>query len=403
VQIIGNDHTKEMVILREMEMKPGALITERALRYDEARITSLGLFNRVQETAIPTSHDKARIVVKVNEQWYLFPYPILGIKYDDWSKIYFGAGLLHNNFLGRDEKLAITGVLGYEPFGSIFYRNPFLDDHGTYYLNASIGYYRIDNKSLRVSAVSNDSVVELHTTASLTLGRRFDNYNTGWLSSEYDIVDIPGDIPGSTISPAGTDRFTTLGAGYTYDTRDLAAYPQSGSYARLTITKFGLSVHGVNNIRYATDFRKFVPLGLGLIWTGRAYSDFVAGGPTPSYNRVFFGYDDRIRGYFNNVVEGEDILGFSSELHLPIVPDHFFTVPMLPPEFNVWKFGMGLALFGDAGTDWFRGQPHGLDTYERGYGAGVDFLLMFNAVVRFEYALNEVRKGQFIVEGGLSY
>ena len=44
VLISGNEHTQEMVILREMSLKPGIRITSEALQYDQARIYSVGLF-----------------------------------------------------------------------------------------------------------------------------------------------------------------------------------------------------------------------------------------------------------------------------------------------------------------------------------------------------------------------
>ncbi|HLX13415.1 MAG TPA: BamA/TamA family outer membrane protein, partial [Bacteroidota bacterium] len=380
--------------------------TPEAVQYDESRIASLGLFNRVKILATPITTGKAALVVSVREQWYVYPFPILGIKYRDWSNIYYGLGVTHENFRGRDEKLSAIAVLGFEPWGSLRYRNPFLDDNGTYSLTTSISYNRINNKSLRVPVPDSVTLQERHFTPSVAFGRRFDNFNTAMLSAEYDVIEMSQYYPGTTLSPTGIDRFPVFMAGYTYDTRDLIEYPQNGAYVRLTMTTYGLPSDEVHNIRYAFDLRRDIPFYLGgmkLTWATRIYGNILHGGPTASYNRVFFGYDERIRGHFDDIVEGEDLSGISSELHLPLIDPIFFTVPYLPPEFNLWKFGMTLAVFGDAGEAWFRGDPVGWNQALKGYGASLDFLLMFNAVLRLEYGLNEVRKGQFIFEGGLAF
>ena len=69
----------------------------------------------------------------------------------------------------------------------------------------------------------------------------------------------------------------------------------------------------------------------------------------------------------------------------------------LPSEFAVWRFGISLALFGDAGTTWFRGDRLSFRSFSSGYGAGADFLLPYSYVVRLEYAYNNFFHGQFIL------
>ena len=97
------------------------------------------------------------------------------------------------------------------------------------------------------------------------------------------------------------------------------------------------------------------------------------------------------------------MLGFSTELHYTLLSPVYFRVHALPSEFSVWRFGITAALFGDAGTVWFRGTPVALDRFVKGYGAGIDFLLPYSAVLRLEYALNEVRRGEFILDFGASF
>lgn len=402
ILISGNSLTKDFVVLREMTLRPGSVITRRALDYDRDRIYSLGLFTQVELHIIPSAAPKASVLVIVSERWYIYPYPILGIKDRDWEKLFYGAGIIHLNFRGRNEKLIASFVFGYDPGFYVSYRNPFLSEEGIYFFEGRIGSNKVRNRSLLVLPSPDVNFDERHITLSLTLGRRFGIAHTAWFTLGYEYVGITAYYPGSTISPSGEDMFPVIGAGYTYDTRDLQEYPGYGSYLRAAVTKYGVTSGSghVNIIRYDADGRHFMPLLPNTVLGARVFTNCTAAGPAPSYQRVFFGYNERIRGHFREITEGEDIFGLSAELHYMVVPIRTISVSPLPTEFGIWKFGIAAALFADAGTIWFRGRPVALDDFIKGYGVGIHFLLPYSFVLRAEYALNEVRQGEFIFDLG---
>jgi len=402
ILVSGNSLTKDFVVLREMTLKPGSVITHQALDFDRDRIYSLGLFTQVELHIIPSSPPKASILVIVSERWYIYPYPILGIKDRDWEKLFYGAGIVHLNFRGRNEKLVASFIFGYDPGFSVSYRNPFLSEEGIYFFEGRVGSNKVRNRSLLVLPSPDVNFDERHITASLTLGRRYGIEHTAWLTLGYEYVGLTTYFPGSTISPSGEDMFPVIGAGYVYDTRDLQEYPGRGSYLRAAVTKSGITAGSarVNTVRYNADGRRFIPLASNTVLGARMLTDFTAAGPAPSYQRVFFGYNERIRGHFRDVIEGENIFCISAELHYMIVPTRYLSVGKLPSEFGIWKFGAAAALFADAGTIWFRGRPVALDGFLKGYGAGVHFLLPYSFVLRAEYALNEARQGEFILDLG---
>ncbi len=402
ITIRGNETTKDFVILREMSVRPGSRATEEAIQYDRNRIYSLGLFNNVQIWIQPLSGVDADLLVEVHERWYIFPYPIFGLRDRDWSKVYYGVGLIHTNFLGRNEKLAASLVLGYNPSISLSYRNPFLDDTGTSFLEASLSYNKVRNRSTTLLAGESD-FDERHFSTGLTLGKRFGIQHTIWLSVGYEVVDLSDHVPLRTLSPTGVDKYPIVSLGYSYDTRDLAIYPTYGTFFRASVTKNGVPGADVNYVRYAADVRRYVPLTGSLVITGRIFTDVFAAGRLPEYNHVYFGYGERIRGHFKEILEGENIFGMSSELRMPIIPIRYFTVGFLPPAFNLWKFGVLASIFGDAGTTWYRGQPLATNRLVKGYGAGIDILFAYDAVLRLEYALNEERRGEFILDVGAPF
>jgi len=400
--IVGNHQTKDYVILREMSVKSGSTLSLDQLEYEKNRIYSLGLFNQVELSTVPSESGLVNLIVAVSERWYIFPYPIFGIKDRDWSKLFYGLGVLHSNFRGRNEKLSTSLVLGYDPSVSLWYRNSFLDHKGTYFLDTRVSYSKVRNKSL-IAQQGAANFDERHVYVSAAVGRRFGNYNSVWVSSGYEIVDVTDDPQASTLSPNGIDRFPLFGLGYIHDTRDLAEYPAYGMFARATITKFGFPASQINFVRYAADLRRYVPFASRFILTGRLFTDLVAGGRTPAYNRVYFGYGNRIRGHFKEVMEGENIMGASSELHFTLLSPRYYTFMFLPAEFEIWRFAISLAAFADAGAVWFRGEQLALNRFARGYGVGIHFLLPYSTVLRLEYAWNEVRRGQFIFDLGSTF
>jgi outer membrane protein assembly factor BamA len=218
----------------------------------------------------------------------------------------------------------------------------------------------------------------------------------------YELVDIPENHAGQAISPDGIDAFPVAGLGYMFDTRDLREYPSAGHFVRLSVTKIGWPSKRLDLIRYAADVRQFTPFPFGTTFVVRLFTDCVAGSRTPSYNRVFFGYGERIRGHFKEVMEGESQFGAVAELRCPLLSPRYFTAGFAPKEFGLWRFGISAAVFADAGTVWFRGQPVALNAFAKGYGGGLHFLLPYSVVLRTEVAWNEARRSQFIIDVGTS-
>ncbi len=401
VTVDGNTQTKDFVILREMTLRPGSRISPELLEYDKNRIYSLGLFNRVEIRVQPKDSAAADLVVEVHERWFLFPFPIFGLKDRDWGKAFYGIGLLHNNFRGRNEKLFASLVLGFDPSVSLYYRNSFLDESGTFYLEGRLALSRVRNRSVLAKELLGD-FDEKHFSASGTVGRRFGISHTIWGSVGYELVDIPENRSDQAISPDGKDAFPVVSLGYMFDTRDLREYPAAGQFLRLSVTKIGWPSKNLDLIRYGADAREFKQLPLGVTLGMRVFTDCVAGSRTPSYNHVYFGYGERIRGHFKEVMEGESQFGAVAELRYPLLTPRYFAVGFVPREFGLWRFGISAAVFADAGTVWFRGEPVALNEFAKGYGCGLHFLLPYSVVLRTEVAWNEARRGEFIIDVGTS-
>ena len=391
IVIVGNDITKDHVILWEMSTKVGSLLDVDALEQDRKRIYSLQLFNKVDVDYVLDGAE-ATVTVKVSERWYIFPFPIIGFKYHDIKNVYYGAGLLHQNFRGRNEKLVASAAFGFDPWYNFSYQNPRLTDDDDLFLRMQIGSSHVRNQ--------NSEVVEYDQTlffGNASIGKRFGLFTTVTGTLGYEEWKVGDMQPGRTLSSTGKDHYIVLGASYMYDGRDLREYPLAGDYVALSATKYGLGESEVDLFRTMIDLRRYGSLGGDVSLCARAFGSFLGGGLCPPYQHAYFGYFERIRGYYTEILEGEDQVGGSLELRLPILKPRYITVslPSLPPEFSVWRYGVYAAIFADVGTTWYRTAPN--VPWYAGYGAGLHFLLPYSFVVRTEYAFNEQGRGEFIL------
>jgi len=399
IVIVGNETTKDYVILREMLLKVGGPLDTLSVEHDKKQIYSLQLFNKV-DIEYTIEGKEATVYVRVSERWYIFPLPIVGFKYRDFSKIFYGVSLIHQNFRGRNEKVMASAVFGYDGWFDLAYQNPKLTDDDDIFLRTEAGFHHVRNQN-----TSQGEYDQKVSNGSLMLGKRYGLYLTVRGFARFDLWDVPNRQPGWTVSPTGLDRFITIGSMLQYDRRDIREYATAGEYAAISIAKYGLGESDVNLFRYEVDLRDYELLGGDVSLCGRVFGSFLSGGFSPSYLHAYFGYFERIRGYYTTVFEGEDIAGGSLELRVPILKPRYATVSIryLPPEFSVWRYGLYAGIFADGGTTWFRTEQVLRNPWYAGYGAGLYFLLPYSLVVRTEYALNQYGRGQFVLGFGASF
>lgn len=397
--VAGNETTQEYVILREMSQKVGAPLDTAALERDKKQVYSLQLFNKV-DIGYAVDGNQATVTVRVSERWYIFPIPVVGFKYRDLEKMFYGLSLIHQNFRGRNEKIMASAVFGYDGWFNLAYQNPKLTSEGDVFLRTEAGFHHVRNQN-----TDQGEYDQKVSAGSLTLGRRYGLYLNVLGFARFDMWDVSDPKQSRTVSPNGIDRFITIGSSVQYDMRDIREYATSGVYAMFSVTKYGLGESDVNLLRYGTDLRGYQLLAGDVALCGRAFGSFLSGGVSPSYLHAYFGYFDRVRGYYKTVLEGDDILGGSAELRIPILKPRYTTVsiPYLPPEFSVWRYGLYAGLFADGGTTWLRADRVFSNPWYAGYGAGLHFLLPYSLVLRTEYAFNQHGRGEFVLGFGASF
>jgi outer membrane protein assembly factor BamA len=281
----------------------------------------------------------------------------------------------------------------------VTYKNPRFDSDGNTFFITHTSFAKVKNKSLHTVRLG-EEFDERQFVAECQLGRRFGTTSSAWCLLSFVSVDVSAPAEGRTISSDGTDRYFALQVGALYDTRDLGEYPRMGTYLEAGVAKKGLG-STVDYWRLGAEARRFIPIGTFATIGIRGFIDMVAGGVVPLYDHRYFGYGNRIRGHFKDILEGESYLGGTAELHVPILNPIFFRVPKIPVEqFATWRFGIVAALFADAGLVWERGTPVAMNRFAKGYGAGIHFLLPYSYVLRTEVGFDEHGKSQFIIDLG---
>jgi outer membrane protein assembly factor BamA len=394
----GNKHTRPYVILNEMSIVAAERFTPEMLEFDRNRIYSLGLFTNV-DLRLDTLGGRNILRVMVDERWYIFPVPLFGFRDGDVKRAFYGAGLYHNNFQGRNQKLFGSVVFGADPSAQLSFSDPLFDHDRQLSFGAQVSFSRARNRSEQEASVTG-SFDEFHYDGNVSTGKRFGLYQYAGLNVGYRMVEISSYRPHRTVSGDGVDRYLYAGLSYFYDSRDLAEYPTKGNYVYANFTRFGFGTSDVDFNRFGLDLRKYFQLPLSLTLAVRLNATFMAGGEIPTYAHVYLGYGDRVRGYFTTVFEGEHLACSTVELRYPVFPAQVFRMnnSMLPDEFSVWRFGISLVMFADAGTTWYRNQRVSPESIVSGYGGGIDFLLPYGIVVRTDYAWNNYGKGQFILD-----
>ncbi len=405
IKIVGNETTKDFIILRELNFSPGDTLTLDLAKYNRDRVYSLGIFN-VVEVYPETVDDKNYAVIDVEEGWYIYPVPFLEIRENDWNKLSYGAILVVKNFRGRNETVSFSGAFGYNPFLRLMYNNPYLSRKDDIFFNISASYGTISNKSNLASALHGGSYDQKNITGSIEVGKRFGLYQRLSLTAGYSYIETPFFIKGISASDSRIDHTPFISVGYSYDTRDLVQFPRQGLLGAAAIEFKGLGNEGINYNIFKFDFREYRPIIGDLHAKWRFTTRLTGGKLIPFYDLSYIGFDERIRGHNSEQLEGNNYYLGSMELFYPILKDIHISldfVPLLPKSLLSYRIAIYTGLFADAGAAKFRGESFGIKDISSGYGGGLTLLILPYNVVRFEVGLDEYHNAEFIFNVAVSF
>jgi len=396
INVQGNVKTKQDIIIRELEFKTGDLVSQEMLELARKRIENLNIFNRVMFN-FKDADDQKDLVILVWERWYILPTPIFDINEHDWSKLSYGFGIFHSNFRGRAENVWFAGWLGYNPGLNLSYSNRWFGGKHRLYTSVNLKSQRIENKTLLFPDLN-----QHHRSVSLLFGRR---YGIHWYSDvELKMNFIEADEDMKWQNKDNRDRVFSSIFKIQRDTRDLWEYPRKGSRMIFSFSR-SMLLNGSDGFnKWSFDWREFRTL-FGITIAGRIFGETTQQ-TVPIYKHIYLGYGERIRGYFDNVYEGENRILSSLEFRLPIFRQRYYQVPSdtwMATYFQQLKFGMYFTIFRDAGAVWYQDEKLHPRHWRAGTGVGLNFILPYSNIFRIEYAFDEEGNAQTIFDVNVAF
>jgi len=384
IVIEGNDKTKEKVITREINIKPGDLFDFEKVKKSLQKIYNLGYFEDVTMKLEPGSEeDVVVLVIKVIEK-NTGKFGI-GAGYNSEEGLMGFASIEEMNLFGGGQKVGAKLELGGRTTYKVSFLEPWLANTPT-----SLGFDVYDTTTNQEDKEGEEVIAEydeIKLGGRLIFGRRIsDSINLGLeLKTErvnYDLIS--GALPEDTNEGLTNSLMPT----FTYDTRDNVFDPTSGWYSSLSIEKAGGFLRGDYNFtKYnltlrtylSTDFFKDIfniggfkkitdNLSKGVLafraMGGMADTDL------PSFAEYQVGGMNTIRGYDSGEFSGDKSLVFNAEYRFPLA-ENFQAV-----------------LFVDWGQTWDIEESIDIADLKFGRGVGVRFDTPIGPI-RLDYGINE--------------
>jgi len=384
IVIEGNDKTKEKVITREINIKPGDLFDFEKVKKSLQKIYNLGYFEDVTMKLEPGSEeDVVVLVIKVIEK-NTGKFGI-GAGYNSEEGLMGFASIEEMNLFGGGQKVGAKLELGGRTTYKVSFLEPWLANTPT-----SLGFDVYDTTTNQEDKEGEEVIAEydeIKLGGRLIFGRKIsDSINLGLeLKTErvnYDLIS--GALPEATNEGLTNSLMPT----FTYDTRDNVFDPTSGWYHSLSIEKAGGFLRGDYNFtKYnltlrtylSTDFFKDIfniggfkkitdNLSKGVLafraMGGMADTDL------PSFAEYQVGGMNTIRGYDSGEFSGDKSLVFNAEYRFPLA-ENFQAV-----------------LFVDWGQTWDIEESIDIADLKFGRGVGVRFDTPIGPI-RLDYGINE--------------
>jgi len=427
IYLSGNKHTKDNIILREIELKKGDTVYLHQLLHKIKRsrqnLINRSLFNTVEITPKRHNYNKVDLYVDVTERWYIWPIPIFTYadrnfnvwwEDKDFSRVDFGVNLQINNFRSRMETLNVILQGGYDKTLKIDWTVPYINKkqkwgveiYGGATFNHETDYKLQDNKLVYYREQKSYSRKWYMAKLNVTFRPKYyfvQSMALGFDHREYadTLLILNPDFAYSQ------SKFSYLSLEYNfkYDFRDYAPYPLKGFYVEGNVKEDGLGIFSkeVNQFSMYMIFDQYIPLYKRWYFAYSLAAQIVPNSYRPYFIQNGLGYSPMgIRGYQLNVVRGNWIGQFRSNIKFAIIPKRPYILDFIKTEkFNRFFFGLYANIFLDGAYVASPIPEDGNSTLNNkflyGTGVGLDFVTFYDVVVRAEYVFNRSHEHHFFL------
>jgi outer membrane protein insertion porin family len=369
IKIVGNYKTRDYVIRREIDLKPGDKFEASGIRASAGNLYNLGFFDEVNpEVEGGDKPGQAVLVYRVKER--KTGSISLGGGYSSVDKLVGNIKVEEANLFGRGQKVTAEWEVGKSILSyDLGFTEPWLFNTKT---------------SMSVNLFNTTHILDYYTEkrmgASLGFGRRlsrrwsvFDTYMYEKVQIK-DVSSVYSDPTQTNYIPTSLQYTSSMTPRLTYDSRDNYFDPHRGYRHQIALEIAGGPFGAQNNyIKFTPESSGFFPLFWKFVLgehirmgIARGYKANGRDTDVPLYEKFFCGGTDTVRGYDERIIGPNK--GVTGGKFL-LVWNNEFKYPIIGPLRGV--------LFWDVGGLWndfsdFRHDFHNVNhDLQSGYGVGI--------------------------------
>lgn len=428
--IIGNKHTRNSIILRELSVKRGDVVNEAhlplILKKDERKLFNLHLFNTATIQVLDIGNGMIDLLVEVSERWYFFPHPIFKLSdrnFNEWwqnynhdlSRVNYGIRAHHHNMRGRREDMLITAQFGFQKKFEFVYQIPYINKKQKQGLIFQMDF--IENKSVadstinhKLNYVKSDKVLRNTRGIGLAYTYRNNFYIRHKLKYEYRQTTIADTLQILNPDYLGEKRtfqmYDAISYEFINDHRDIVAYPLKGYLLDVYAEQTGVALQkDITKTEGVVTFSGFLDLKKGFYLANLSYLYASTPNQVPYYNYGAMGYEKIfIRGYEVYVIEGPKYFLNKTTIKKRIFSKHYNLDHSPIEQFNYLPVAVYLKAYADFGyVDNYAAYSKNninsklTDRFLGGAGFGIDVVSSYDVVLRVEYSFTSQKTQGFFL------
>lgn len=429
ITITGNKRTKDRILLRELVKSSGDTFTLRYI-HDIKERSEFNLFNTylfIYDSIGCKVNDTLQTVdynIKVKERWYIWPTPFLDyldrninawLQTKDPARLNYGLALNFDNFTGVKDRLILQVKTGYANQFGFNYRLPYLNSKQT--LGAFVQYLYTEYNKLQYTTKNNLQNFATSETEHLRIdnGFRAGIFYRPHLFTQhsfdvyYNQISISDQIkqlnPNYLAHKTNQLSYTGILYRFTFDNRDNKIYPLKGTMLDVVLVKDGFDISDRSKLNTSQGFftlKNYFPLGERFNFANQTKLRYMNTEQLPFLFNQALGYGNFIRGYEYYVIDGQNYLLTKNSLRFQLIKPKYHEITMLKKmkPFSTIPFYAYLNVFYDGGyvkEDHYKETNTLANSWQHGYGIGLDMITYYDLVIRLEYSFNKLNQSGFYI------
>jgi outer membrane protein assembly factor BamA len=428
INISGNKKTKEYIIRREIQLKPGDSISIASLNDELQKLqqqvynTNLFLDVKLELTEIGTNTVDINLALK--ERWYIFPIPKFQLidrnvnewiqKYDaDLDRVVYGVKFTHYNLTGHRDLLRLTLLNGFTRNISLSYFKPVSEKKLNNGFSFTAGIvknrefiFKVDTFNKPV-LFNNGDFSRTNYFVGAGYNFRKNIMGTHYLNITFNHVAVVDSLVGIKYNPnyfkedVTSKNFIDFSYTYRYINTNNAMYPLRGTIGSVRLTKRGFGFSGgINMFSIDGSYNKYWPLKNDWYVSSELSAKTTLPFNQSYINQRSLGYSDiNLRGLELYVVDGVAFGLLRNTLKKKLFTINIKT-PFKSDKYHFVPFTVFAKMYGDLGVvynkDAFKTSLNNKLLYTGGFG--IDILSIYDVNLRIEYSFNQLGKNGLFLQ-----